>query len=94
VNKIIGQINGFLQLYKEDIQNLLYSRHRKYSKNYRPSEEMPVVTTLHPVATKHAEQSCTGLHHPYHHPKIPLWGFGKFSAFSSFSAHRYDRNIF
>lgn len=27
-----------------------------YSKNYRPSQEMPVVTTLHPVATKHAEE--------------------------------------
>lgn len=25
-----------------------------YSRNYRPSQEMPVVTTLHPVATKHA----------------------------------------
>ena len=42
------------------------------------------------------EQLCTGLHHPFHHPKTPLWGLGKFSASSSFFffCTQYDRNLF
>lgn len=40
------------------------------------------------------ERSCTGLHHPFHHPKTLRFGKVQSFFFLCFlSAHRYDRNL-
>lgn len=49
--------------------------------------------TLWLLNMQNREQSCTGLQHPFHHPKTLLWGLGRSSAFSLFfSPYRYDKN--